>query len=679
MTLLILLPLTLIVNLAWAEGFESVPYFPPDHWIVVNADAYDAYWAPTQNVVHSGIRAAVCGADVNSQNADYLITPRVLPRLDTGDTLVTFWARAATALPCNLDLMVSTAAIPAPSSFATLATWPATQAWQSRSLSVAAFTSTPVYFAFRVSLLPAGQQVALDDISLPPATVQPELCNGLLRTRGDPVQQRLLIWGTHEEMGYAHGFLLAEQCIANMTRFVVGSSVYHWWNASEYQNQVLPYFRTYFSVPAEYQQEAEGLHAGMQAKGVSLYHAALGRDVTVEDLLCTNAVGDFQGFNCSSNSGWGESTAADDTLEGGLVIARNFEFSTGQNATLGNTSLIIASDPSDPGEQRTASVTFAGYFGTTSVVNGHGVGAFIDNGNHPSVGTIPPGSLIPFGFSLRSAVEDGATLDLFGAASQIDHATSRYAYDVHLVSPADGTHPTPAAILELNNLADSLRYTSDNTIAPSIVSPTNLVVTNHHRVLYPPIYCDRYAAMACSVNANPALDTERAFRIQDSVAWWVPSYLAGTLHSIALRPNVLVEHPSWPSILASYANRYGGAHTRPRHAYSWEELFWRDAQVPEMVTDLTVSPVGADLLLSWSNPGDNTGVTEYRVYRASFGYYGADLSSLLTTTALTQWTDMGAAQGTASVFYRVAARDAALNEGAASIPAGKIAFDIALP
>lgn len=674
-----LLFLTLIVNLALAEGFESVAYFPPDHWIVVNADAYDAYWAPTQSMAHSGIRAAVCGADFNSQNADYLITPRVLPRADTGDTLVSFWVRAATAGACNVEVMVSTAAVPAPSSFTTLATWPVTQTWESRSVSVAAFGTIPIYAAFRVSLLPAGQRVALDDISLPAAMAQPKLCNGLLRTRGDPAQQRLLVWGTHEEMGYAHGFLLAEQCIANMTRFVVGSSVYHWWTASDYQNQVLPYFRTYFSIPAKYQEEAEGLHAGMQAKGVSLYHAALGRDVTVEDLLCTNALGDFQGFNCSSNSGWGESTAADDTLEGGLVIARNFEFKTGQNATLGNTSLIIAFDPSDPKEQRTASVTFAGYFGCTSVVNSHGVGAFIDNGNYPSVGAIPPGSLIPFGFSLRNAIEEHATMDVFGVASRIYHAASRYAYDVHLVSPADAATLAPAAILEINNLADSLRYATDNNIAPAIGSELNLVVTNHHRVLYPPVYCDRYTAMACSLNANPALDTQRALNIQDAVAWWVPSYLAGTLHSIAVRPNVLVEHPSWPCILVSYAHRYGGSHTRPRHSYAWDELFWRDSQAPAMIADLIVTPVGSDLRVSWTDPGDNAGVTEYRVYRSGSGYFGVDLSALIGSTPLTQWTDAGAAQTSADIFYRVTARDAALNEGAASVPAGKVSFDIALP
>lgn len=467
--------------------------------------------------------------------------------------------------------------------------------------------------------------------------------------------------------------------MANMIRFVVGSSVYHWWTATEYQNQVLPYFRTYFSIPTKYQEEAEGLRAGLQAKGVSLYHTALGRDVTVEDLLCTNALGDFQGFSCSSNSGWGESTAADDTLEGGLVMARNFEFQTGQSATLGNTSLILACDPSDPGEQQTASVTFAGYFGCTSVMNAHGAGAFIDNGNHPSTGTISPGSLIPFGFSLRSAVEETGVEDVFDIASRIQHATSRYAYDVHLVSPAGAGNPVPAAILEINNLADSLRYAANNGIAPAIASATNLVVTNHHRVLYPPVYCDRYAAMACSLNANPGLDTQRALRIQDAVAWWVPSYLAGTLHSVAVRPNVLVDHPSWPSIVVSYANRWGGSHTRPRHSYSWEHLFWRDASPPGTIAGLTVTPISSNLNVAWSDPGDNVGVVGYRVYRSWHGFFAPEVECLAATTTSTQWTDVGAAQGVEGVFYRVAAWDGALNEGACSPPAGKTGFEITIP
>lgn len=673
------LALLMLTNLAWAEGFESVPYFPPDHWIVVNADAYDAYWVPTQAIAHSGTRAASCGADFNSQNDDYLIAPRVMPRVDANDTVAAFWACAITASPCSVEVLVSTAAIPTPSSFVRAACVPLSQAWQHHTASLAAFDSTNLWVAFRVRQLSAGQRVVLDDIALPATTARPVLCNGRLRTRGDPVQQRLLAWGTHEEIGFAHGFLLAEQCIANMTRFVVGSTGYHWWTPSQYESQVLPFFRAYFSIPPSYQEEAEGLLAGMQAKGASLYHPALGRTVTVEDILCANALGDFQGFNCSSNSGWGESTAADDTLEGGVVIGRNFEFKTGQDATLGHTSLVIATDPSEVGEQRTASITFAGYFGCTSVVNGHGVGAFIDNGNYASVGSIGPGSLIPFGFSLRTAVQDAGTLEVFDVASRIDQSTSRYAYDVHVVAPFDDAHPTPAAILELNNLADSLRFAADNSLAPAISSSHNLVVTNHHRVLYPPVYCDRYASMACSLNANTVIDTQRALRIQDSVAWWVNSYLAGTLHTIAVRPNVLVEHPSWPCIVVSYANRFGGAHTRPRHAYSWDELFWRDTQSPATIVDLTIAPVGADLHLSWSDPGDDVGVTGYRIYRSGCAYFEPDLSSLAASTVLPQWTDAGAAQGTTGVCYRITAQDAALNEAAPSSPAGKTGFEISLP
>ncbi|MBN1426458.1 choice-of-anchor J domain-containing protein [Candidatus Fermentibacteria bacterium] len=672
------LSLALILNLGWIEGFEAVPYFPPDGWILVNADAYDAYWVPTQSTPHSGARSAVCCADFNSQNADYLITPCVMPRAETGDTLLSFWVRSTTAASCSIEVMISTAELPAPSSFTNLATWPVTQEWHSRSVSVGAFDARAIYCALRVSLLPSGQQVTVDDISLPAALPQPDLCNGLLRTRGEPAQQRLLVWGTHEEMGYAHGFLLAEQCLANMTRFVVGTTLYHWWTPTEYEGQVLPYFRTYFSIPAPFEEEATGLLAGVRAKGVSLFHPALARDITVEDILCSNAMGDFQGFNCSSNSGWGESTAADDTLEGGVVIARNFEFPTGQNATLGHTSLIIAFDPSDEDEQRTASVTFAGYFGCTSLVNEHGVGAFIDNGNYPIQGSITPGSLSPFGLSLRKAVEAAGATDVYGVATGIEHSTSRYAYDVHLVSPFDAAHPVPAAILEINNIADSLRFATNNGIAPPIASATNMVVTNHHRVLYPPVYCDRYEALACSLNANLAIDTQRAFRLQDSVAWWVPSYLAGTLHSIAVRPNVLVENPSWPCILVSYAHRWGGSHTRPRHAYSWDELFWRDAQAPAMIAGITVTPVNGDLLLAWSDPGDNVGVTEYRIYRSGAAFFPVGLPSLAGSTSQLQWLDPGAGQSV-GVFYRVTARDASLNEGPPSPSVGGMGFALVVP
>ncbi len=677
--------LTTVLQLAWTEGFETQDCFPPDHWMITNSDAYNAFFVRSNLDAHSGSASASCAADLDglASNRDYLITPQVLPESSTGDTLVRFWFRSSSSTPCTLDILSSTSSPPSLPSFGLLAEVEVTQtSWTEQAVTLGPHSGTPVFLAFRIRSVPAGATFYLDDITLPPATDQPVICKGLLRTKTDPDQKYLHVWGSHYEMGYAHGYLLGEESKANLERFAIGSTSFHWWTPDEYENDILPYFRTYYTVPPQYMDEATGLYDGIMAKGVDSHHSELGRDITVEDILCVNAVGDFQGFNCSSVSGWGESTADDDTLSGGLVIARNFEFPTGQHASLANTSLIAAFSPDSADEQEFFTVTFAGYIGCASGINCNGLGCCIDNGNHADMGGITPGSLIPFNFSLRNAIEtvdpdNNGINDIFDIDYSIEHSASRYTYDVHLFSPNDLDHAIPAAILEINNVGDSLRFVSDNSLAPAILSAWNLVVTNHHRVLYPPIACIRYQRMADSLNMDFHLDTKRALAIENAVAWWIPMNLTGTVHQMAIRPNVLVYHSSWPCIAISYATMTSGAHARPKHYYSWDELFHRDTEPPNAVSDLSIEAMGNDVVLSWNDPEDNVAVVEYRVYRSNEAFFSPETGNHVATTAAPAWTDPGAAgDPSVSVFYTVVARDAAWNESDPSNYVGAATFQL---
>jgi hypothetical protein len=385
-------------------------------------------------------------------------------------------------------------------------------------------------------------------------------------------------------MGYAHGYLLGEECMANFVRFAVGSSSLHRITPFEYEFFVLPYFRQRFTIPARYQEEAQGLYDGAAAKGIDRVHPELGREITVEDILCINALCDFNIFGCSSISGWGESTAGDDTLQGGLVMARDLDYSAGQYTCMGNTSVIIACAPSAAGEQDFVMLGAAGSFGCLSGINREGVGLCVDYGNHPDTSYIPPNSLEPFIFSMRGAVESidpdqSGTNDIFDIVYSVDHAASLTSWDVHLFSPYDALHPVPDGVLEINNTGDSLRVAADNSIAPVINSQWSIAVTNHDRVLHPPVYCYRYQIMAESVNIDFLMDTQRAVNIENAVAGW--GYFAGTLQSMVFRPNIVSEHPDWAFLGFSNAYRNRGAHENPKHFYSWNELFEGITQVKE--------------------------------------------------------------------------------------------------
>lgn len=570
----------LVMTLAsWTEGFESQSYFPPDDWLIVNYDALDACWYKVSHGYNS-LYSAGCEGDtvytgLGFTNVDYLITPQVLPQAN--DTIVSFWCRTGGGAPCSLDVLVCTTAPPSTPDF-TLerSLFFIDTNWVQRTVSLNAHSGTALYIIFRARSIPAGEQLCIDEITMPDMTSQPYICNGRLRTKGPPFQKYLQLWGSHYEMGYAHGYLLGEEAMANLIRFAVGTSSLHRVTPTEYEYFILPYFRSHFTIPQKYLDEAQGALTGCNAKGVDLTHPELSREMTAEDFLCLSALPDFNIFGCSSVSGWGASTVNDDTLQGGVVIARDLDYTSGNYTCIGNTSVIIACDPSAAGEQRFALVTVSGLMGCLSGINEHGVGLCCDYGYIKDTTYIPLNSLVPFTLSCRNAIEtddpdNSGIHDIYDITFSVHDSSSFTCWDAHLFSPYDGAHPVPAGILEINNIHDSLRLTSDNHIAPAINSDYNLVVTNHERVLYPPPYCYRYSLLADSLNANINLTTQRAINLENAAAGW--NYYAGTIQQIVFRPNVLAAHPDWPSIGVSYARRNQGAHTQPKIWYSWNELF----------------------------------------------------------------------------------------------------------
>jgi hypothetical protein len=251
----------------------------------------------------------------------------------------------------------------------------------------------------------------------------------------------------------------------------------------------------------------------------------------------------------------------------------------GLYTTLANVSLIFAYSSSDPNEQRFFNVTQAGIVGASSCLNESGVGLCQNTGNHPDTNAIPPNSLLGDYLSSRFAIElidpDGSGVnDIYDIDSMKIHSEHGRSNELHCYSSYDAAHPVPAAILEINHIADTMRFVSHNYIPPPINSSWNLAVTNHHRLLYPPISCWRYQRIADSLNADYHLTTQRIMRIANSVAIMYDHGTGGcTYRSIVIRPNVAIENPDWPCIGVSYARCYRAAHTQVKQWYSWNELF----------------------------------------------------------------------------------------------------------
>ncbi len=105
-------------------------------------------------------------------------------------------------------------------------------------------------------------------------------------------------------------------------------------------------------------------------------------------------------------------------------------------------------------------------------------------------------------------------------------------------------------------------------------------------------------------------------------------------------------------------------------------LLFEDTQSPNAIDDLGILAVGADIQLDWTDPGDNVGVVEYRVYRSHQAYFApTGIPAAIVAAPTATWTDTGAAGDPAiNFFYNVKATDAAQNEGDASNYVGE--FDL---
>lgn len=339
--------------------------------------------------------------------------------------------------------------------------------------------------------------------------------NGTLTTIGDkPV---LTVWGTHEERGYAQGYLTGQGGKAVFDDYFVG---YFCGGSALFYNWLRSAFTADYAVDGKYQREAEHSLQGMSDAGVSLYNATLGRDIDTTDILMTNAIVDLSakagrnGFGCSSLSSWGTSTGADAILAEHLVITRHLDWSKHQ--TLTDNPLLVVHYPAEADEQPWFSVTYAGLMGALSSVSSSRLAAFLNMGNVDLGSSGRP--YHPILLTLRSGMEM-ADYDGDGGHSSDDIVAaitdrSRAAAVIIHVTLDEGASSQPI-VMECNNENGvAVRDVTDNTVLPG----DNLVGTNHFRVLYSPAYCPRYDSIVDSLTADPDVSAERSWNIMAGAA-----------------------------------------------------------------------------------------------------------------------------------------------------------------
>lgn len=368
-----------------------------------------------------------------------------------------------------------------------------------------------------------------------PAVIFAGEVNGSLETIGEITIVNL--WGTWEEMGTAHGYLLGPDLMDLYEGYFLELA------GGQTNIDILRAgYDSYFTVPEEFSAYASGIIAGV-ADTVSLWSPVYGRNLDNLDIFITSSVPDlsamvdFRQIHCSSASSWGEATSGDPSLQGAPAVSRNLDYYVDQNESILEKSFLFVHSPSQG--QDYLSVSFPGFMGILSGMNESGVNATLNMGNYSGTSQTSP-SFVPICMALalgltREDFDGNGTHDiedLKGAATFWNRSNT---YDIHITCPGDlSAGGDPAVVAEVNNHQGfAFRYSQDE---PAI-APSNLLLTNHHRVLYPPVYCQRYGRMLDSLDAEPNVTLERLWNFMEAVGEAPVPGLGGTLQTMIFIPD----------------------------------------------------------------------------------------------------------------------------------------------
>lgn len=300
--------------------------------------------------------------------------------------------------------------------------------------------------------------------------------------KGLPVLQ---LWGTAEERGFAHGYLIGKQII-DFFQFYIVEDLWH--SAQRYQKIFVPFLESYFNYPSEFLKECDAVIKGMKSSGIDMQVDFLGRDFNRTDLLAINAYIEGRAAfpispasSCTQFAFWGSQTEGSD-IKGGLIAARNMDGECDVRKVTVSHFLIFAVDPSESEHKRWVSTMWPGFVGTISGFNEDGLYS-MENAGGTGAGPVV-GNIVPCSWIQRYILEKGGRKATPGSIARI----------MKTFACEGGGVTTPGSIILwavpfLNQDVPAFVYEGDRfggvVRGPTDVrplEPSNIMASNHHLV-----------------------------------------------------------------------------------------------------------------------------------------------------------------------------------------------------
>jgi len=347
------------------------------------------------------------------------------------------------------------------------------------------FTSNPGGRWDSVDL--TGSNASNCDFSLRVPSVFPKenktIPHGALRwKKGFPVLQ---LWGTAEERGFAHGYLIGRQILDFFEFYIIEDS---WRSAKHYQDSFVPFLENHLNCPAEFLRECDAVIKGMHASGIDMRVEVLDRDFKRTDLLAINAYIERRAASpveapsaCTQFAFWGALTEGNDQ-KGGLIAARNMDGECDLRKVTVSHFLIYAVDPSESGRRRWVSTLWPGFVGTISGINEEGLYS-MENAGASGHGPVPD-EVVPCSWIQRIILEkqgrDASPESILAMMKPFTCSTGGItaAGSIILWAVPDHGQKSPAFVYEGGRSGFVLRSPSE--VRP--VDPNTIMASNHHLV-----------------------------------------------------------------------------------------------------------------------------------------------------------------------------------------------------
>lgn len=347
----------------------------------------------------------------------------------------------------------------------------------------------------------------------------------------------LELWGTPEQAGYAHGYLLAGRIVHFMENYLLSEKVFP--QIAMYKTILLPAVRRQFVWGETRQREMLALCRGIRDKvgPDGFYSAKLGRQFKVDDLMVANALADWHAMMCSTFSAWGSLTK-----DGQTLTARNLDF--GFTGEMEKAQIVIVYR-GDGQHHPWMGVTWLGTIGVYTAMNDEGVTIMM----HDSNGL--PASYND-GFTPRSLVLCEA-LESASATTFVEDIKRVFQLrrvmvgnNIHASAPHQAGKP-PAAVFEY----DANEHEQGVTVRLPQHNHSQLTdalcCTNHMSLRKKPIKTrtGRRARLTKRLTDMAAkgeqLDAADAMKLIHEVRWEMP-----TLHSVVFEPARRIMHVHIP-------------------------------------------------------------------------------------------------------------------------------------